>query len=79
MVVRKVLSEEVMVTEDRLEKENKETFLRKQKIFVEASGRRLVCSKKPKAKPMWLEIPSNISQGYHNKGYEGLFICSLRH
>lgn len=36
MVDRKVLSEEVMVTEDRLEKESKETFLRKQKIFVEA-------------------------------------------
>ena len=33
MVVRKVLSEEVMVTEDRLQKENKEDFLRKQKVF----------------------------------------------
>lgn len=39
MVVRKVLSEEVMVTEDRLQKENKEDFLRKQKVF-EAWGRK---------------------------------------
>ena len=33
MVVRKVLSEEVTVIEDRLQKENKENFLRKQKVF----------------------------------------------
>ena len=38
-VVRKALSEEVVVTEDRLQKENKEDFLRKQKVF-EAWGRK---------------------------------------
>jgi len=42
MVVRKVLSEEVTVTEDRLQKENKENFLRKQKVF-EAWSRKEIC------------------------------------
>ena len=39
MVVRKVLSEEVTVAEDTLQKENKEDFLRKQRVF-EAWGRK---------------------------------------
>ena len=33
MVVRKVLSEEVTVAEDTLQKENKEDFLRKHRVF----------------------------------------------
>lgn len=49
MVVRKVLSEEVTVTEDRLQKENKENFLRKQKVF-EAWGREEICMFKNQSK-----------------------------
>ena len=49
MVVRKVLSEEVTVIEDRLQKENKENFLRKQKVF-EAWGRKEICMFKNRSK-----------------------------
>ena len=49
MVVRKVLSEEVTVIEDRLQKENKENFLRKQKVF-EAWSRKEICMFKNRSK-----------------------------